>query len=136
MAKGKMEKQIVVEISKYRTICLIHRYLYYVKHDPLIGDYEYDMFEKKLKKLVEENPRLAFEAENQAFCPVSNVGSDNPDDYPRRIEQLAEDLLVHKGDHGKATVSDVPVLPSTSYPSEKYARERGDVASIPVPIES
>lgn len=113
MAKGKQEKQIVAEISKYRTICLIHRYLYYVKHDSMISDYDYDMLEKKLEKLVEENPRLAFEAENQAFCPVANVGSDNPDDYPRRIEQLAEDLLAHKGDHGKTIVPDVPVLSST-----------------------
>lgn len=117
MTQRKLDKQIVSEISKYRTICLIHHYLYYVKHDPLIGDFEYDMLEKKLKKMVEENPRLAFEADNQAFCPVTNVGSDNPDDYPRRVEQLAESLLEHRGEHGKAAIPELPVLPCSSVAS-------------------
>lgn len=111
MAHGKMEKQIVAEISKYRTLCLIHRYLYYVKSSPLISDQQYDVFERKLKALVTQHPSLAFGADNQSYCPVANVGSDNPEDYPRRVEQLAEDLLAHKGDHGKA-VPDVSILPS------------------------
>ena len=115
MAHSKLDKQIVAEISKYRTICLIHRYLYYVKSDPLISDQQYDVFERKLKALVTQHPSLAFEAENQAFCPINNVGSDNPEDYPRRIEQLAESLLTHKGDYGKSTVSNMSVLPSPSF---------------------
>ena len=65
MAHSKMDKQIVAEISKFRTICLIHRYLYYVKSDPMISDQEYDVFERKLKALVTQNPGLAFEADNQ-----------------------------------------------------------------------
>ncbi len=114
MAHSKLDKQIVAEISKYRTICLIHRYAYYVKSDPLIDDLQYDALERKLKALVTQHPELAFEADNQTYCPVANVGSDNPEDYPRRIEQLAEDLLAHKGDHGKTeAVLGVPILPSS-----------------------
>ena len=99
MRRSESDKKIISEITKYRAITLVHRYLYYVKTSPLISDQKYDAFETALRKLVKENPELAFEADNQTYCPVANVGSDNPEDYPRRIEQLAEDLLAHKGDH-------------------------------------
>ena len=113
MASNKKDKEVISQISKYRTIALIHRYAYYVRCAPLISDAQYDVFERKLKQLVINNPQLAFEADNQAYCPTQSVGSDNPEDYPRRIEQLAESLLTYKGDHGKATVPELPVLPST-----------------------
>lgn len=32
-------------------MCLYHRYLYYVKNEPVITDYEYDMLEKKARKV-------------------------------------------------------------------------------------
>jgi hypothetical protein len=114
MAHTKLDKQIIAEITKYRAICLIHRYLYYVKAAPLISDLQYDTYERKLKELVTQNPHLAFEADNFSYCPTEHVGSDNPEDYPRRIEQLAEDILAHKGDHGKSEVCDVPAVPSPS----------------------
>lgn len=136
MAHSKMEKQIIAEISKYRTICLIHRYAYYVKSDPMISDQEYDVFERKLKALVTQNPGLAFEADNQTYCPIANVGSDNPDNYPRRVEQLAEDLLAHKGDHGKAFVSELPAVPSPVVPGAPIDGSGEERAPISVPTEA
>ena len=120
MAHSKGDKQIITEITKYRAICLVHRYLYYVKSAPMISDFTYDMFERKLKKLIEDHPHLAIEADNHMFCPTRCVGSDNLDDYPRKIEQLAEDLLAHKGDYGelKPDALNVSVLPSPIIPAE------------------
>jgi NAD-dependent DNA ligase len=88
-------KQIIKEITKYRTLCLIHRYLYYVKSESLISDFQYDTIERKLRALVAQHPALAGKADYALGCPVSNVGSSNADDYPRRIEQLAESLLAY-----------------------------------------
>ena len=56
MAHTKLDKQIIGEIAKYRAICLIHRYLYYVKNSPLVSDFTYDMYERKLKELVTQHP--------------------------------------------------------------------------------
>lgn len=112
MAHSKADKQIIAEITKYRAITLVHRYLYYVKNSPLVSDFTYDMYERKLKELVTQNPQLAFVADNQTYCPTKSVGSDNPDDYPRRVEQIAEDILAHKGEHGKTSdVFELPMVP-------------------------
>jgi NAD-dependent DNA ligase len=105
MAHSKTDKQIISEITKYREICLIHRYLYYVKSESIISDLAYDTFERKLKQLVTDNPTLEYEADNFSYCPTKNVGSDNPEDYPRRVEQLAESLLTHKGDYEKGLIA-------------------------------
>ena len=116
MATKKLDKQIVAEISKYRAICLIHRYCYYVKSSPLISDQQYDIFERKLKALVTQHPQLAFEADNQSYCPTQSVGSDNPDDYPRRIEQLAESLLENNG-KTRTVAPELPILSCPVVPS-------------------
>jgi len=117
MAHTKLDRQVISEIARLRTICLIHRYLYYVKSEAIISDQAYDVHERKLKKLVADNPTLEYEADNFSYCPTRIVGSSLADDYPRRIEQLAESLLkYHKEDHGKPDASDMPVLPSASIP--------------------
>jgi hypothetical protein len=88
---------IIPAIQKYRTICLIHRYLYYVKDSPIIADLAYDTLERKLKTLVEGFPELAAKAAFGEICPVTHPGSSFPEDYPRRVEQLAESLLAYSG---------------------------------------
>lgn len=91
------DKRIIADIAKYRTICLVHRYLYCVKAEPIISDESYDVFERKLKTLVETNPQLEGLATFASDCPTRNIGSSVAEDYPRRIEQLAESLLeTHK----------------------------------------
>ena len=44
-----------MDIEKLREELKRHSYLYYVKDDPEITDYEYDMM---MKKLIEEEERL------------------------------------------------------------------------------
>lgn len=87
------EKRIIALINKRRRQCLIHRYLYYVKSEPLIDDYKYDMLERELRSLVEAHPALSHIAPFDSMCPARIVGSSNREDYPRAIEQLAESLL-------------------------------------------
>jgi len=83
---------VLNDIEKYRTICLVHRFLYYVLDDPLISDAAYDRFERTLKALVEANPQTASRAPLAGICPLSRPGSSIAEDYPRRIEILAESL--------------------------------------------
>src|SRR5579871_2364291 len=89
------DAEIVAHIKKRRTQLCIHRYLYYVKSQPLISDYDYDMLERDLKKHVTEHPELAAKADISMLCPLNTVGSSDPDAYSRQIEQLAESLLAH-----------------------------------------
>src|SRR5579872_5689664 len=86
---------IVARIRKLREMCVIHRYLYYVKSEPVISDYQYDMFERELKDLAGKHPDLANLAEIDMPAPERTVGSSNIDDYSRRIEQLAESILAY-----------------------------------------
>lgn len=94
----KEETAIVDLISKRRKQCLIHRYLYYVKAAPLISDLVYDLLEGNLKQLIVKHPLLEDKAAYSLMCPTKTVGSDNLEDYPREIEQLAESLLNWEND--------------------------------------
>lgn len=56
-----------------------HNYLYYVKNNPVISDYEYDMMLKKLEELEKKHPELA-----DSNSPTKRVG----DDRDQRFEQV------------------------------------------------
>jgi NAD-dependent DNA ligase len=94
-------KEIIAAVTKYRTLCLVHRFLYYVKAEPIASDFAYDMMERKLKAIIADYPALAHKADHASFCPTENVGSSNADDYPRSIEQLAESLLAYHRKGGR-----------------------------------
>lgn len=103
----KNRREAAAQIKKRRTQCLVHRYLYYVKNEPIISDYQYDMMERELKALCEKYPEVSMEVENYTFCPSHTVGAEDPENYPRHIEQLAESLLAHtKGTHIKLADED------------------------------
>jgi hypothetical protein len=89
----KLRKDLAQQIKKRRRQCLIHRFLYYVKAEPLISDAQYDVMERELKALVAAHPEIERDVEYTAMCPSRVVGSSNLDDYPREIEQIAESLL-------------------------------------------
>lgn len=48
-----------------------HNYLYYIKNEPIISDFEFDQLLKRLEKLEEENPSLV-----HANSPTKRVGGD------------------------------------------------------------
>ncbi len=58
-----------IEIAKLRAELEKHNYNYYVKDNPTISDYEYDMMLKRLIELEEENPQFADEN-----SPTKRVG--------------------------------------------------------------
>jgi len=64
----------------YEKLILAHRYLYYVKCEPVISDYEYDRLEQDAQNIV---PRLAI---------LDKVSSSNPWDYSDEVKQYAESL--------------------------------------------
>jgi hypothetical protein len=50
----------MLEFEELQKTLLKHKYLYYVKVKPIIGDYEYDMLEEKSLKLAKQ---LGFRAD-------------------------------------------------------------------------
>jgi NAD-dependent DNA ligase len=58
-------------------IYLYHSYLYYVLHEPKMGDIEFDLMHKWLLNLWPSSPILR-----------DFIGSDNPNDYPEYITQF------------------------------------------------
>ncbi len=88
---------ITAQIVRYRTICLAHRYLYYVKAESIISDVIYDGLERKLRDLIDKYPDIASKSDYNLICPTTTLGSDLADTYPRRIKQMADTLLAaHK----------------------------------------
>ena len=61
-------------------LVMAHRYLYYVKNESVISDYNYDMMEKKTLKIVGNN------------SPLHKTGSSNKEDYSQSIIMLSEQL--------------------------------------------
>lgn len=61
--------------------CMVHRYLYYVRSNPVISDYEYDMLEKKALKSAPDNHPLHF------------AGSDVSSHYSKKIVDVANTLI-------------------------------------------
>ncbi len=59
------------EIERLTDELLRHNYLYYVKNQPEISDYEYDMLLKKLQKLEEQFPEFKL-----PYSPTSRVGGE------------------------------------------------------------
>lgn len=56
---------------------MAHRYLYYVKNQPVISDYEYDMLEKEAIKNVGSD------------SPIKSPGSDLESSYSNEVKALA-----------------------------------------------
>lgn len=86
-------------ICRRRRQCLIHRYLYYVLTETLIDDFMYDMLERDLRVLVEENTELSETLPYAEECPSKHPGSSNLWDYPRELQYLAESLLAWTKEH-------------------------------------
>ncbi len=82
IAMGRNEPNLVrLSIMKsIELLCLAHRYLYYVKMNPVISDQKYDLIEKEALKSVSRDSLL------------HKPGSDLEQDYPKEAIELAEKL--------------------------------------------
>lgn len=66
-------------------LIMAHRYLYYVKWDPVISDYEFDRLEKSAREQLPES------------SPVHGFGSDCDDSYTDEHRALAKMLIsIHR----------------------------------------
>ncbi len=65
------DKKIQTQIENLRKNLHRHNYLYYVKSQPEIFDYEYDMMMKQLEQLEDKYPEFSSDA-----SPTKRVGSD------------------------------------------------------------
>lgn len=92
---AQSNEEIVRRVSKLRRICLVHRYLYYVKAAPLIDDCEYDRFERELVTLLAQNEWAARLGYSPADCPTLRPGSSLLENYPKETQCLGESLLLY-----------------------------------------
>jgi DNA ligase (NAD+) len=65
------------EIEDLRDVIRYHEWKYYIKNDPVITDYDYDILFKKLQKLEEKYPELI-----SSDSPTVRVSSDQVDGFP------------------------------------------------------
>lgn len=67
-----------INIASLREVLRFHENRYYVKNDPLISDYEYDILYKTLEKTEQENPLLI-----TPDSPTQRVGKGLVKDFPK-----------------------------------------------------
>ena len=67
-----------INIASLREVLRFHENRYYVKNDPLISDYEYDILYKALEKTEQENPLLI-----TPDSPTQRVGKGLVKDFPK-----------------------------------------------------
>ncbi len=109
--------ETAAKICRRRRQCLVHRYLYYVKCEPLIDDFAYDLLERDLRTLVEENAELAASLLYADDCPTKSVGSSNLSGYPREMQCVAESLLAYaKSTKEAGRVAPIPDLLNVEEP--------------------
>ena len=70
----------MTESDRLERQVLAHRYLYYVKAEPIISDYEYDLIERRAREVCPPS------------SPVHSVGSSLPWSYSPEIIRYAEGL--------------------------------------------
>jgi hypothetical protein len=95
--------------------------LYFVKAEPLIGDQQYDEWERELKELVTARPHLECAAAYSLIGPTRTVGTSHAEDYPRTIQQLAESLLAYAKQKGS---NETVALPARK--NQSGARGKGE----------
>jgi NAD-dependent DNA ligase len=88
-----MAYTVTERISWLRKECIINRILYYVFNQPRVSDYDYDMMEKELSRLVEKFPEEATSTLYFAICPTVCCGSDIEDHYPPELVAEARNRL-------------------------------------------
>ena len=62
-------------------VCMAHRYLYYVRNNPVISDFEYDMLEKEAVKDIPKDH------------PLNKAGSDMESSYSTLHKSMSIGLL-------------------------------------------
>ena len=73
---SKADEVSVAELPILRKLLRFHEWKYYVKDDPIISDYEYDMLFKVLERLETTHPELV-----TPDSPTQRVGSDLSSDF-------------------------------------------------------
>jgi len=73
----KAPEKIIIELEKLRSEIQNHDYLYYVKNEPVISDYEYDMLMKRLMEIEKQYPGLV-----TPDSPSQRVGGAITKEFP------------------------------------------------------
>jgi len=71
-----------LRLQELRQLIIYHEYRYYILHDPVISDYEYDLLYRQLQELEEENPEMI-----TPDSPTQRVSADLTADFPS-VEHL------------------------------------------------
>jgi len=66
-----------LQVDELRRLITYHEWRYYIQHDPVISDYEYDQLYKQLEQLEAEHPQLV-----TAESPTQRVSADLTEEFP------------------------------------------------------
>lgn len=74
-------------LVEYYTMCcmrlLLFRYAYYVHNTSIISDTDYDMLERKVKQIEDNNPDI-----KHPRSPTVTVGSSDSSTYPKSVKMF------------------------------------------------
>lgn len=90
-----MKRKLSELIRQRRRQCLVHRIIYYCFDENIVSDRKYDRWERQLKKLCKEFPKVAKRVEYANICPSKKVGSSNINSYPLELVRVAQWLLAY-----------------------------------------
>ncbi len=106
-------ESVKFEIERLREEIRRHDYLYYVKAEPEIPDYQYDQLIKKLQKLEEEHPEFI-----SPDSPTQRVGSDLTKEFPPVVHKVK--MLSLANTYNENEVIDFDRRIREALPNEEY----------------
>ncbi len=77
LSKEILNRELTIEdIISLRDVIIYHEWKYYIQHNPVLADYEFDLLYKKLQKLEKENPLLI-----TPDSPTQRISSDLTEEF-------------------------------------------------------
>lgn len=76
------QQSVDLRLQELRQLIVYHEYRYYILHDPVISDYEYDQLYKQLEELEAEHPEMI-----TPDSPTQRVSADLTSEFPS-VEHL------------------------------------------------
>lgn len=108
-----------------------HNYLYYVKAEPIIGDYEFDQMMKELESLESTFPQF-----EDPLSPSKRVGSDITTEFKQVVHRYPMLSLANTYDEGEVRDFDNRIRKETNIEPEYVCELKFDGVSISLTYEN
>jgi DNA ligase (NAD+) len=108
-----------------------HNYLYYVKADPIISDFDFDQKMKELESLEKEYPEFA-----DTYSPTKRVGSDITSEFQQVVHKYSMLSLSNTYNEGELRDFDNRIRKETNLEPEYVCELKFDGVSISMTYEN